>query len=296
MAAINPDLITDLAEKRAVIFVGAGVSAGVQTRAGTTVRIWGQFLEDAADKLHDEAIKKEAKKILDSKDYLMACELIRRGLGDEEWARLLNEEYHQIGTPSELQKLLMQLQQRLNITTNFDLYLEEAWREANPEATHHPKVVKVISENSFQAFRNSDNYIFKIHGSIDDLSTLIFTKEEYSSKAYGNWAYAKFIETILLTHTVIFVGFSLSDPAIALVIENYAQKIPSARPHYIFLSGEPSEKFIEINKELRRLFIIPYSRENNHQELTDIFRQLVVDVNKRRREIGADIFKALKQG
>ncbi|MFD2836554.1 hypothetical protein ACFS3C_08290 [Azotobacter vinelandii] len=37
---------------------------------------------------------------------------------------------------------------------------------------------------------------------------MIFTKKEYSDKAYGNWAYSKFIETILLTHTVIFLSDS----------------------------------------------------------------------------------------
>lgn len=292
MIPINPDLIDDLAARRGAIFIGAGVSAGVVTRSGSKIKLWGKFLEDAADLLQDLAIKRHAKELIKQKDYLMACEMISRGLGSAEWERVLIAEYRQRGTPSELQKLLIKLGQRITLTTNFDMYLEEAWGLANPEDTHYPHVVKSIDEKSFQAFRDSRDYIFKVHGSIDEVGTMIFTKKEYSDKAYGNWAYSRFIETILLTHTVLFVGFSLNDPAISQVIENYAHNIPDARPHYIFLSGSHSDKFIEINKDLRRIFIIPYSNKNNHAELTEIFEGILRLVEVRRREIG---IKAIKE-
>lgn len=292
MTAINPDLIDDLATKRAAIFIGAGVSAGVTTRSGSRIKIWDKFLEDASENLQDSNVKRHAKTLIKQKDYLMACEMISRGLGSAEWERVLIEEYQQIGTPSELQKLILKLGQRIVLTTNFDKYLEDAWDAANPNATHYPHIVKSIDEKSFQAFRDSRDYLFKVHGSIDEIGTMIFTKKEYSDKAYGNWAYSKFIETILLTHTVLFVGFSLNDPAISQIIENYAHNIPNARPHYIFLSGKHSEKFIEINKELRRIFIMPYSSQNNHAQLTNIFQNILNLVETRRRELG---MKAIKQ-
>ena len=292
MDVINPDLINDLAERRAVIFVGAGVSAGVTTRSGTRIKLWSQFLEEAAEKLKDSNLKRHAKSLIKQQDYLMACEMISRGMGGVEWEALLKAEYKQIGTPSELQKLIMRLKQRIILTTNFDLYLEAAWDETNPDATHYPQVVKSITENAFHAFRDSQTYLFKIHGSIDEVETMIFTKKDYSDKAYGNWAYAKFIETVLLTHTVLFVGFSLNDPAIAQVIESYAHNIPNARPHYIFLAGNHSDKFVEINKDLRRIYIVPYNKKDNHIQLTNIFEKMAEEVEVRRRELS---IKAIKQ-
>lgn len=295
MATINPDLIDDLAHRRTAIFVGAGVSAGATTFAGKRMKAWPDFLKDAAESLDDRKLKKHALDLVSSKDYLMACEMISRGLGVEPWRKRLTEEYNQRGTPSELQKLIIRLNQRLILTTNFDLYLETAWNEVNTKDTHYPSIVRSISEDSFQAFRDSNNYIFKIHGSIDQIDTVIFTKKDYTEKAYGNWAYSKFIETVLLTHTVIFIGFSLNDPAIAQVIESYAHNIPNARPHYIFLSGVPTEKFIEINKELRRIFIIPYNPKDHHTELNEIFKNILKQVDARRREIGTDIIKSLDE-
>lgn len=294
MRTINPDLINDLAERRAAIFIGAGVSAGVTTVAGGKIRLWSKFLEDAADLLDDKKLKTHAKQMIKSQDYLMACEMISRGLGVDEWKKLLISEYAQRGTPTELQKTLMSLNQRIVLTTNFDLYLEGAWNDVNQNATHHPHVVKSIGEDSFQAFRDSQNYIFKIHGSIDEIDTMIFTKKDYSDKAYGNWAYAKFIETVLLTHTVLFVGFSLSDPAISQVIENYAHNIPNARPHYIFLSGTHTDKFVEINKELRRIFIVPYDKRDNYVELTELFKKITSLVDGRRRELSVEVIRSLQ--
>lgn len=284
MRQINPDLINDIAERRTAIFIGAGVSAGVVTIGGQRIQTWSAFLSIAAAKVEDSKLKAHIIKVIAAKDYLMACKMISRGLGDQRWNELLIEEYSQRGTPSELQKIIMGLDQRIIITTNFDLHLESAWAEVNTKATHHPTVIKKISQDSFHAFRDSKRYIFKIHGSIDEPGSLIFTKKDYSEKAYGNWAYAKFIETILLTHTVLFVGFSLDDPAISQIIENYAHHLPNARPHYIFLEGSHSEKFIEINKELRKIFIIPYNKRDNHVELTELFRQITTAVDSRRRE------------
>ena len=81
MYTINPDLINDLAERRAAIFVGAGVSAGVTTRAGTRIKLWSQFLSEASLKLDDAKLRKHAQELIKQQDYLMACEMIIRGLG-----------------------------------------------------------------------------------------------------------------------------------------------------------------------------------------------------------------------
>jgi len=292
MTVINPDLISDLAERRAAIFVGAGVSAGVTTRSGGRLKVWDAFLKESAEKLTDRTMKKQAQELIKNADYLMACELISRGLGDKAWEAALTREYNQRAQPSHLQKLIMQLKQRIILTTNFDLFLERAWDDVNPDSTHNPKILKRLDSNALHAFRDSDEYIIKIHGSIDDIGGMIFTNKEYSDKAYGNWAYSKFIETILLTHTVIFVGFSLSDPAISQIIENYAHHFPQARPHYIFLAGNQSDTFVQINKDLRRIFIVPYKKTPDHSELAKLFERLVSEVDARRREMSIAALRA----
>lgn len=91
---------------------------------------------------------------------------------------------------------------------------------------------------------------------------------------------------------MIFVGFSLADPAISQIIENYAHRLPQARPHYIFLAGNQSEAFVQINKELRRIFIVPYKKTPDHGELTKLFEKIVSEVDTRRREMNIAALRA----
>jgi len=44
----TPDFLDDFLDKKVAIFLGAGVSAGVNTRTGDPVKTWAKFLEDAS--------------------------------------------------------------------------------------------------------------------------------------------------------------------------------------------------------------------------------------------------------
>jgi hypothetical protein len=294
VSSLNPDLIDDIAMRRAALFIGAGVSSGAVTKAGKRIRQWADFLSDVAKNIGEPDVREHAERMIKEKDYLMACELIREAVGSQSWEVSLMDEFAQIGSVTSLHKALISLRQRIIVTTNFDKFLEAAWSDINKDATHYPKTEISITDESFKAFRDNREYIFKIHGSIDDPSSIIFSRSDYNQKAYGNWAYTKFVETMLLTHTIIFIGFSLNDPAISYILEMYAQHLPKARPHYIFLSEPVSQQYIEISKRLRRIFIIPYNNKNNHEELTSLIEDLGAQASERRREIIATEWSAIK--
>lgn len=294
MTSFNPDLVEDVARRRSVLFLGAGVSAGATTNSGRRIRQWGQFLAETADLIQDDEVKQHAQNLISEKDFLMACEIIREAIGPSTWEDELRNEYTQIGNVTQLHKAIISLNQRIIVTTNFDKLLETAWNQCNPSATHYPKIEIGISEESFQIFRDNREYIIKLHGSVDVPESIIFAKSDYNRKAYGSWAYTKFIETMLMTHTMLFIGFSLNDPAIAFILEMYAQHLPKARPHYIFSAGPVSQNYIQITKRLRRIFILPYDESNDHAELVSIIEALGQQASVRRREIAAEEWNAVQ--
>jgi len=147
----------------------------------------------------------------------------------------------------------------------------------------------------FKLFRDNSDYIIKLHGSIDDPSSMIFSKSDYNKYAYGSWVYTKFIDTLLLTYTIIFIGFSMTDPAISFLVEMYAERLPESRPHYIFLAGDIPETYIQITKRLRKLFVIPYSENDNHIELITLIKQLEKEVALHRRSIIAEDWKLVNE-
>lgn len=96
--ALNADLIDDLARQRVALFLGSGVSASAVTNSGNRIRQWEPFLRHCAELIVDEAGKALVKRLLDDKDFLIACEFLRRRLGDK-WGQLLHDEFAQIASP-----------------------------------------------------------------------------------------------------------------------------------------------------------------------------------------------------
>lgn len=283
------DLVDDIANGRCVVFLGAGASASVQTRDGERIKDWRGFLQWAAEKVPDNGSKSAAKRLIKDGDFLMACEMLRASMDKEDWQRILREEFAKVGEPSELHKAVAALGQRIHVTTNFDKHLETAWGVINPGITHHPNLITRLDQNAFKALRNNESYIIKLHGSIDDPSTMIFARSDYNELAIGNWAYNEFLKALLLTHTFIFLGFSMADPAISQLVEQHALRHPDSRPHYIFVAGRIDSKLADISRKLRRLYIVNYSAADNHKELPELVNELAELGRKKRREIAASL-------
>lgn len=280
--SFTPDLLDDFSRDRVAIFLGAGVSAGVNTRVGRPIRTWGEFLKETAQTVSDKTVKAEVKDLVEKGDYLFACEILKDHLSDR-WEPILKDEFEKIGEPSQLQRAILDLRSRVVVTTNFDLFIESHWDGANPKATHHLQVKNGISADCFSMFRDDQPYLIKLHGSINSPDSLIFSLSDYASKASANWQYGAFIETLLCTYTILFVGFSMKDPAITNLLEVYTQKYPRNRPHYAFMPDFSSDRKARIMKSCRKLFIIPYDSKDQHRELTVMLEKLRSEVERRRR-------------
>ncbi|MGN6738664.1 SIR2 family protein [Dyella sp.] len=290
---VNADLIDDLAKQRVVLFLGSGVSASAITKSGVRIKQWRAFLEWCASFLPEARAQGLVTKLLEGQDYLLACEVLRRGLSDT-WGELLHREFGQIADPSPLHGAIVGLDQRIMVTTNFDKLIESAIEQSG--STHYPKVVNKLSADAFKMLRDDGRYLVKMHGSIDDPETFIFTKSEYIAKAFENWIYGEFLRTLLATHTVLFVGFSMSDPAVSALVEQYAFRFPNGRPHYILQGGPIDQELIDINKSLRKLYAIEYDPKDDHIQLTEVIRFMYTEMMRRRLELAVDSSNLLKTG
>ncbi len=281
----NPDLLDDLAREKVVLFLGAGVSASALTTKGRRIAGWSEFLGSMCQ-LIPEPTKSQVNALIEKNDFLLACELLQSALADS-WQQHILAEFGQKAEPSPLHRSIVDLQQRLIVTTNFDKLLEVAW-EADNRSTHYPTVISSINDAVFRTLKDhSSKFIIKIHGAIDDLQNLVFSRSEYIRLAFGNVSYSSFLETLLLNYTFLFIGFSMDDPAIISLMEMYALKYKLARPHYI-ITGEAAESnIIDIFKRLRKLNFVTYDKAENHKHLPLLIKELARQAIDRRREIYA---------
>lgn len=281
----NADLVSDIANRKVVIFVGAGASKWAKPHSGNSFKDWAGFLESASKKT-SRRIQLIVKQRLEANDYLMASEILKAELV-EDWPTILVSEFQQAADVSRLHKAIISLNQRIVVTTNFDKLIENAWNDSN--TTKYPNVISKIDQDVFKLFRNDDSYLIKIHGSIDEPGLIVFDKTSYQRTAFANRFYQDLINTLLLTHTFLFIGFSMDDPAVSLLVESHAYRFSETRPHYAFVSGKKQSEIDAISRKIRRLFILRYSDANHHEELAALIESLAEEGSNRRKELRAEI-------
>lgn len=282
----NSDLLRDLADEKVVLFLGAGVSSSSLIDGKPAFKGWPDFLKNAAASREAE-LKEQILQLIAAKDYLLACQLLQDDYEDH-WQEMITAEYGKAANPSRLHQALISLQQRLILTTNFDKLIETAWAQSLPPGSRSFKVISNIDEKVFRSLKDYETpYLVKIHGSVDNTSSLVFSRSEYIKLAFGNSRYSAFLDAVLLNYTILFVGFSMDDPAVSSLMEMYALNYPSSRPHYILVPEGGKSNIAEINKKLRKLSMIKYDASDNHSKLPDLIESLAVATQEKRREIVA---------
>jgi NAD-dependent SIR2 family protein deacetylase len=178
MGEFNADLIDDLARQRVVLFLGAGVSASATTRSGGKIKGWEAFLIEMNGNA-PAGIRSQVSRLLKQKDFLLACEILQTALADT-WEREVVQEFGQAAEPSPLHEAIVALDQRIIVTTNFDKLLEMSWQSKIGFSTHFPQVITSIDANIFNLLKDhSGKYLIKLHGTIDDVTSLVFSRSEY---------------------------------------------------------------------------------------------------------------------
>ncbi len=102
------------------------------------------------------------------------------------------------------------------ITTNYDQMIEMIF----------PDHAAIIGQQILRGQQMSVGEIYKIHGSVEDYNSIVFTQTDYDQFAKKK----KFLSAKLLTffneHPLLFVGYSASDPIIRSILSDIDEALP----------------------------------------------------------------------
>jgi hypothetical protein len=277
------NLIEDIARRKTVLVLGAGVSKNSVNAAGLRPKDWKEFLDSASIGL---VSKTEIRKQINSGDFLTACELIKKELGRDDFNTLIRREFLTPRfTHAAIHEHIYNLDSRIVITPNFDKIYDTY---AN-HASHGSTIIKnFIDEDIADCIRRPEPLIIKIHGSVDAADNLIFTRKDYSQARTKYRNFYRIVEALSLTHTFVFIGCGTNDPDIKLLLEDYTFKYPLNKKHYIIMPKNAiNNKVKEIIKDTMSLNILEYDSSNYHKLLTDSIETLVGKVELKRSEIAS---------
>lgn len=283
-----PDnLIDAIARRKCVLFLGSGISANSCNEEGKHPATWEAFLRSILTKrsVKLEAHKAVIERLLEEKDYLMACEVIVDVIGEDDFGDLAADEFRRPRyKPCDVHKEIYLLDSRLVITPNVDKIYEQYAMNASDSSI----VVKSYHEDDIAKYlRTTDYLIIRAHGYVDDTTNIIFTHRQYSVARCKYSAFYKLLDALILTHTFIFLGCGINDPDIKLTLENSNFLYPGCRPHY-FVTAEGSYEH-EISDVLfnnRNLELITYDNsDGTHINLLSSLKELNQKVESARKII-----------
>jgi hypothetical protein len=278
------DLVRDIAARRSVIFLGAGVSRNAKSATGIHPREWKEYLRHLASLAPDEAKRNEILGCISDADLLTACELARKYLTPATFRTEMIKEYLTNGyQPANIHDDLSRIDSRIVMTTNFDKLYEN---RANQLQDNTVMVKNYYDKDVADVFRRQDRVVLKIHGTIDVPDSTIFTRSQYASARRHFGHFYQMLRGLFVTHTFVFLGASMRDPDMQMLLEDHAYSFEGSRPHYMVMPSDTArEGTLGVLEETMNLKALLYDPAHNHQALAKSVAALVPLVDVARREI-----------
>lgn len=226
-------------------FIGAGISKELD------LPLWLEILQTAKDKLVDDHhstfdfycklgdIDKLINFIQDVIPLYDTDKKLKKDLILPQVRRKFQKEHLENSTAH----YILKLDSPYIITTNYDRILEQI------NTTFYLNYDESKNLNNFSGFDDLDKtkYIFHIHGDVNDIDSMIVTKNDYKLM-YENDSSQRTLTALISRKSLLFMGFSLNDKYFSKEFSNIcAANKDYAKNYMICLEGQSSADLIKEN-------------------------------------------------
>ncbi|NFN34724.1 hypothetical protein FDB51_06145 [Clostridium botulinum] len=251
---------------RLVIFVGAGVSKN------SNVPTWEELIKVFADKLQYNNCKKCnfknkikcgdkcSEKYNFSQDEFLKIPQYYYDMDNskdkQKYKNIIKDTLGIQAKSNEIDEIILELLPDHIITTNYDTLIENS---NNPNT----RLYKNIYKDEDLLKQNNSHYIIKMHGDINDLNSIVLKESDYISYSQKHVLMETKIKSLLIDHTFLFVGYSLNDYNLKLILGwiDYLAKennVFEERPknYIIQIDNKSTEKYVESYLESSNVYVI----------------------------------------
>ena len=132
------------------------------------------------------------------------------GCSKEKFSEIVKFCFNEDAESNEIHEKILTLNPASIITTNFDNLIETACN------SKYENYVTVASDDEVSSIQGR-HFILKIHGDFDR-KNIVFTEDSYLDYERNFPLISRILTSILATNTVVFIGYSLSDFNIRLLV------------------------------------------------------------------------------
>ena len=278
-------LVTEIAERRCIIFIGSGVSAGCINSESEHPKAWGSFLKSGIQRLTDNEAREFALKLCSEKKYLDAAQILHDYINSGDFDEFIQEELNPMDPyqPSDVYKIIQDLDSKIVVTTNYDVIYEKLCMQGQASAAYN--VLKYYESNILNDIRSRKRLIIKAHGCISNTDKIILTRGQYFNARDTYHSFYNILDALFLTNTILFIGCGLNDLDINLILENSNIAAKCTRPHYALMSAGNHESIKKSMKSTYNLQILEYPKDR-HELIGDALASLLEQVLIHREQSG----------
>ncbi len=272
---IPNELIESYLSSKCGFFVGAGLSRGAGFPDWKGL-LNGLIERAEADKSLSPERAAECRKLAeDPNKYLMLAEEMKDVLGVE-FKTFIEEIFaNDEIEPRPVHNLLVTLKiNKFIITANYDLLIEKAFANNRVYTTSY----KYYEAHAIQRqlFRR-DFFLLKAHGDAKTAAeNIVMTDKDYRRLLYQQPGYQSALQSIFTMYSVIFIGCSLEDPDLKLLLNYINAAFPEGGiPHYALMTTETTSATERGRwKKDYNMRIIQISSENDYEDI-DTFLKIL---------------------
>jgi SIR2-like domain/haloacid dehalogenase-like hydrolase len=238
-------LVDLLKTNQLVLFVGAGISRQAPTLDGSDrhLPLWNELANEVGRKFGDDLTNYNGN-VLDLFDSIA----LNNGRGPLEEA-IRSAVPHDEFQPSNVHFAIAKLPWDIVVTTNYDNLLDRALHEPNP----------IVEERDFDWLSREPParpHLVHLHGNIHTPHTLTWT--DYTEWVQNHPRAYSFLQHVALNKTILFVGYSFSDPHLKEGLLHWLQKAMAGRGkrHFAWM-WEVSPEQINLLRGQRKIDAFP---------------------------------------
>jgi hypothetical protein len=268
---IPPKLIESYKNKSFGIYIGAGMSRA------SGLPDWGTFLNNLIDYARannsvTDAKRDELKALnKDSANYLLLAEELKDILASD-LPKYIKQKFDDKSLkPSDTLCKIVKLNYKFIITTNYDTLIEKAYAKVFSDIPN-PLTYKNASAINYNILTN-EPFILKAHGDAKSAANeVILTEKDYRNIIFKEKGYQSVLHVLFSTCNVLFLGASLKDPELKLMLSYIHNIFHGGSPDHFALINQTDITGTEIDRWRKdyNINIMTYDPKDNHKEL-DLF-------------------------
>lgn len=277
---VPKELIDALKNKKCACFIGAGLSI----RGGYPT--WEILLKKLIERASTQGIiipgKRHELTVLAKKPnkWLMVAQELHDLFGHGPFQHEIGKIFEETDAhPTNAHELITKIPFEFVVTTNYDQLIENAYF---PKLKRIPKIYTHQDTLDFaDALWKQEFFILKAHGDLQRKSSIILTEKDYRTIIYSSPGYKALLAAIFTTKTILFLGTSLNDPEIQLLLSSLHDSFHGSGQHHFALVSNKDFSEAEAVHWRRNYNVrcITYTATKDHPELVGFLKSIITSLS-----------------